>query len=33
MTIHTHNLRCDFGRHRGTFWKRTPVGHLESLHG
>ena len=33
MTIDAHILRCDFGRRRGTFWKRTPVGYPESRHG
>ena len=28
MTINTHNLVCDFGRHRGTLWTRVPVSYL-----
>lgn len=28
MTIDTHNLRVDFGKHRGERWTRIPVSYL-----
>lgn len=28
MTIDTHNLRVDFGKHRGERWTRVPVSYL-----
>ena len=33
MTPDTHDLRCGFGRRRGTLWTRTRAGYLESRHG
>lgn len=26
--LNTHNLKCDFGRHKGTLWTRVPVSYL-----
>ncbi len=31
MAINTHNLVCDFGRHRGTLWTRMPISYLRWL--
>jgi hypothetical protein len=29
--INTHNLRCDFGKHKGELWTRMPVSYLKWL--
>lgn len=31
MTINTHNLRIEFGKHKGELWTRVPVSYLKWL--
>ena len=31
MEINTHNLRVDFGKHKGELWTRVPVSYLKWL--
>lgn len=31
MTINTHNLRVEFGKHKGELWTRVPVNYLKWL--